>query len=356
LPEASAEVSVTGRRRGLTDPARYALQMLTLLESWHVPRERVLAAAGLDNRWVERMRGDERLTMNEVEPLFRAARDVCARSDLGFEFGLMLKPTAHGLLGYGLIGSANLDAALQIAMRQQHHLTEAFALHYERHAGGGRARFTPLVEMTEDRLHFNLEILDVCAQVTLQLLLAGRSPTFEIRLSMPAPPHRRRYLELLPTRFRFEPGSTPGVDVMMERRLLLAPLPMFAPGMVNTVEKHLQPLLPRSDDGVRLSAAITQILSNVEGVQVSIKSVATRLGMSPRTVDRRLADERTSFSALRDAVRFERARQMLAEDLSSVAQIAARLGYRDAANFSRAFRRHCGVTPSEYRQLQYGEA
>jgi AraC-like DNA-binding protein len=328
--------------------------MLALLESWQVPRERVLAAAGFDNRWVERMRGDERLTMDEVEPLFRAARDVCGRSDLGFEFGLTLKPTAHGLLGYGLIGSANLDAALQLATRQQHHLTEAFALHYESHAGGGRARFTPLIEMTEERLHFNLEILAVSAQVTLQLLLVGRPPTFEIRVSMPAPPHRRRYLELLPTRFRFEPGSTPGVDVVMDRRLLLAPLPMFAPGMVSTVEKHLQQMLPRKDDGVRLAAVITQILSNVEGAQVSIKSVAARLGMSPRTVDRRLADERTSFSALRNEVRFERARRMLGEGLSSVVQIAARLGYRDAANFSRAFRRQCGVTPSEYRQLRHG--
>jgi AraC-like DNA-binding protein len=92
------------------------------------------------------------------------------------------------------------------------------------------------------------------------------------------------------------------------------------------------------------------MLQTVDGVQLSVQAVASRLGVSARTVDRRLADEGRAFAELRDAVRHERARALLADPALSVAQVAQRLGYRDAANFSRAFRRQAGVPPSEYRR------
>lgn len=339
-------------RRDLTDPARYVLQMFELLQAWGIARSRVLRAAGRDEGWFSRLRGDERLTMAEVEPLFDAARALAGRSDLGFEFGLRLKPTAHGLLGYGLIGSPDLEAAWRLAARQQHHLTEAFALHYDRHGAGGRARFTPLVEMPEDRLHFNLELLAVSVRVGVELLLGGRAPSMEVRLSMPPPPHRARYLDLLPTRFRFDPGAPPGVEVSMSRALLQTPLPMAAPGIVAGVESHLSNVRPATAAAVAWAETVMRMLRSVDGAMVSAKTVAARLGVSARTVDRRLGDEGTSFSALRDEVRFERARDWLARGEFSVAQIAARLGYRDAANFSRAFRRQAGLPPTEYQRLK----
>lgn len=339
-----------GQRRVLTDPARYVLQLLGLLRHWGMPRRPVLRAAGLDDDWVTRMRGDERLATAQVEPLFSAARRLVGRSDLAFELGRTLKPTSHGLLGYGLIGSANLDEAWQLAARQQHHLTESFVLHYERHGGGGRARFTPRETMDDERLHFNLELLAVSTLVTLQMLLGGRVPPAQVRLSMPAPPHLARYRELAPASFRFEAGAPPGLEITLDGRSLTEPLPMAAPGVVSAIEKHLSTLSPQAAAEVPWARTVEQMLRAVNGVQLSVKDVAARLGVSARTVDRRLADEGRAFAELRDAVRLERARALLADPALSVAQVAQQLGYRDAANFSRAFRRQAGMPPTAFRR------
>jgi AraC-like DNA-binding protein len=69
-----------------------------------------------------------------------------------------------------------------------------------------------------------------------------------------------------------------------------------------------------------------------------------------RTLKRRLADQGTSFSALLDEVRRDRATLLLRAGELSVDEIGARLGYSDPANFARAFRRWTGSSPRAFRR------
>ena len=92
----------------------------------------------------------------------------------------------------------------------------------------------------------------------------------------------------------------------------------------------------------------TQVLSK----RYSISHTATALGIAPRTLQRRLAENDLSFSRLLEYVRMETAKEWLAENDASIAMIANRLGYKHSTDFSRAFRRVCGVTPREYRNME----
>lgn len=335
--------------RKLTDPARYAVQMLELLESWGIAPAAVLRRAGIEPGAFSRARGDARLTMEEADALFGAARALAGRTDLGFEFGLRLKPTSHGLIGLALMGCADVEALWRLASRQQYHLTEAFRLHYGRAGGGGRALYTPLLAMTPDRLAFNLEVFAVTTHATLHALLGERLPSCEILLSMAPPPHHARYLELAPTRFRFDPAQPPGAVVTMDRAMLEMALPMAAPSIVRDVERHLATTAPKGTAAASWGEVVGQMLRQVDGRQVTLKGVAAQLGISARTLDRRLAAEGLRFGALCDAVRFERAQALLRAGTLGVAQVARALGYRDAANFSRAFRRQFGTSPSAFQ-------
>jgi len=80
-----------------------------------------------------------------------------------------------------------------------------------------------------------------------------------------------------------------------------------------------------------------------------IERVADELGMSARTLQRRLADEDTSFAAIVDEVRLEAAKQALADPTNSLAEIAFLLGFEEQSSFSRAFKRWTGISPSEHR-------
>jgi len=81
------------------------------------------------------------------------------------------------------------------------------------------------------------------------------------------------------------------------------------------------------------------------------KAVAAEIiGMSPRTLQRRLDDEHTTFAALLDRLRLRKAQAMLNEPDVKLIEIAFELGYENPPSFTRAFRRWTGVTPSEYRR------
>ena len=77
--------------------------------------------------------------------------------------------------------------------------------------------------------------------------------------------------------------------------------------------------------------------------------VAEALGVSPRTLVRRLAEEGTSFTELLDKLRRSLADQYLNEAGTSIEQIALLLGYSEIGCFTHAFRRWHGVAPSEVK-------
>lgn len=81
----------------------------------------------------------------------------------------------------------------------------------------------------------------------------------------------------------------------------------------------------------------------------SLEEVAAQLHLTPRTLQRKLQEEQTSFRVVSDAIKEELARQLLSSKSLSVAEVADRLGYADPAAFQRAFRQWTGTTPKAYQ-------
>jgi AraC-like DNA-binding protein len=94
---------------------------------------------------------------------------------------------------------------------------------------------------------------------------------------------------------------------------------------------------------------VRSLINRGKGRLPSLREVATGLHMSGRTLKRQLAAEGTSFSALVDEERRERAILMLQSQTVPLKKIAGSLGYANVANFSRAFLRWTGRRPSEHR-------
>jgi AraC-like DNA-binding protein len=79
--------------------------------------------------------------------------------------------------------------------------------------------------------------------------------------------------------------------------------------------------------------------------QAEIGKIATELGVSRRTLARRLASEGLSFRTLLDRLRFDLARRYLLERDLPISEIAWLLGYREPSAFNHAFKRWTGNTP-----------
>ena len=85
---------------------------------------------------------------------------------------------------------------------------------------------------------------------------------------------------------------------------------------------------------------------------MSIGIVARRLAMSPRTLQRRLSEEGTSFEILREEMRKQTAEIFLADRTLSVGEVAFLLGFSEPGAFHRAFKRWHNTTPDAFRKQQ----
>ena len=113
------------------------------------------------------------------------------------------------------------------------------------------------------------------------------------------------------------------------------------------LENELAGLVDESRMGQHVIRQLTQELS--EGVP-TVSALAGQLGMSSRTLQRRLADEGLAYQELVDQTRRELAERLLQRDEFSLAEVAFLTGYAEQSAFTRAFKRWHGLTPTGYRR------
>ena len=82
----------------------------------------------------------------------------------------------------------------------------------------------------------------------------------------------------------------------------------------------------------------------------SLRRIARALGVSARTLTRRLAEEGTKFSAVVDAIRAEMASSLLHQRNLGVSEVSYLLGFSEPSAFTRAFQRWTGTSPTEFRR------
>jgi AraC-like DNA-binding protein len=106
----------------------------------------------------------------------------------------------------------------------------------------------------------------------------------------------------------------------------------------------------RSGDAL-LIAVRTLATQRLPGV-LDLEYAAPALGMSRRTLQRKLAKNATALGSLVDEVRRDRAEELVAGGQLTFGEVAARLGFAEQASFTRAWRRWFGMTPSDWRTTQ----
>jgi len=174
----------------------------------------------------------------------------------------------------------------------------------------------------------------------------------DIDFDFPKPDGFDKYIEKLAKQYnmRFEqPHLIASFDKSYLGLKMVNADPIASQIAINQCEAELSALGERR----RLAMRVRDILTHSEQHYLSIENVADRLHMSDRTLKRQLAAEGTSFSTLVDEVRYRHATSLLSRTDYTLEQIADELGYSDVANFSRAFKRWSGRSPSSWRKDPY---
>lgn len=98
---------------------------------------------------------------------------------------------------------------------------------------------------------------------------------------------------------------------------------------------------------------VRNLFMRMSGQVCTIQQITDGIGMSARTLQRRLKKHGTSFQALLDEWLAKEASKYLLEENLTVEATSALLGYNDEANFRRAFKRWYGVSTGEYRETNH---
>lgn len=264
---------------------------------------------------------------------------------LGVKVGRTTPVSAHGALGFAAVSSPNVETALELLEEYASLRVEIMRLALRRssdcvqilmHDEVGWGEYT---EYVAGHLVGALLLL-------LEGLTGGPVPRAVVHWPFPSPPWAEHYLRILDgwgQRFDAQVATIELPLEMTETPCLTGDRFTFSQALRSVQAAKRR----RSEPACR--AQVMEALVGADGVYPTLRDTAEQLGMSPRTLVRRLSEEGTSFQMLLDEVRKEAALWLLCETTLSVEEVAERLGYGDASNFGRTCRRWFGRTGRELR-------
>lgn len=269
---------------------------------------------------------------------------------IGLEIGWRLPPTAFGSVGHAMLASATVGDALQVCRRFWPLLGRGLSLQVSFDNDQCVLDFVPVFPVPEPFRRVMMESTLASIYRGFSILAPEAAKQCEAWLDFPEPPHAALARERIPG-IRYDKPATQfrAPVAVLDTPLLMANAPGFAAAIAQCERELAQLPLP-SDITARVQQALR--LGN-EGYP-TLESVAARLHLSARTLRRRLQEEGAQYSLLLDEARRRDAERLLANGDLDVQRIAALLGYADPANFTRAFRKWTGLTPTAWREGQAG--
>lgn len=332
-----ADLSVTGA---------YPRLLMQLLRERGQDVAPMLDAVGLS---LEQLDGvDTRISLLQYAGLAQAAMTACNDEGLGCALALRTPPTAHGPLGFAMMSSETLGDALTLGLQYMPLLQDKAPLAYQTDDTHARIRpqfAAPFMPISLRR--FFTEALMVGIARSAAWLAGQDRIEGELWLDYPEPPYHARYAAQLP-KVRHSMTCT---QLCVPIPLLRQRLPLADKiALTRALAQCERELALVTTSGSHLIARVRELLQASPGQYPSAEAAAQRLHMSVRTFKRKLAHHDTTFRALlEDAQKFD-AIALLRRPHLSLERISAEMGYTDPANFTRAFKRWTGVTPSAYRE------
>lgn len=329
-------------------PARYYLRLDEVLRREGIDMLELAAGIGLPTR--ELQEPDALLPFSCVEQLVAAVQRATPRTDLGFELGRLLSPSAHSIVGFGMLSCADIGQALRFVSRYFGLVMPTFRLRCAITGEYTELHFSPILPMGRECLAFHLEAMATAALRDVRDMAGGTPTPCRIQISIPAPAHAERYAELKDVKVQFGTDGGMGTRLRFPADLGTRPLTMADHNALKVADERCRTLVDQVARVRRFGEWIAMTLREAGDGLSTLPEVARVLNLSTRSLNRYLEREGTRFRDIAGQVNHRLACERLAGAGMSVTEVAYSLGFNDTANFTRAFRTREGCSPSEYRK------
>jgi len=333
-------------------PTRFYSELLDYIQQSGLSTTDLLESTGLN----EQQLNDEAFlaTQAETEQLIINALKITGEPNLGMIVGAKFNISSHGVVGFAALSSSTVADALDVANKYIPILTPLIEIgtpYSGKAIEGGECGIIDIkttASMNADVKRFTVDATLSSLHVMANFMFSNEFPTYSVELDYPLQAYHDVYGKLVGSSFV---GNCQHNRILFPIEVLKRPIPLADKNAYRKSIEQCDELLQQLPSSqYSLSQAIKKRLSNTSNCHlISQETVAEELNMSPRTLHRLLSKENTKFRELAASVRINRAKKMLQQTQYSISQIAHELGYTDAANFTRAFKKLEGVSPSEFR-------
>jgi AraC-like DNA-binding protein len=292
-------------------------------------------------------RQDARVSVMQQLQIITNALRISGDPGLGLCIGSLAPLSTHGAVAHAAISSTTVGAAMEVVCRYHRTRGGFFALVLRTVDDGMLVELNETVDLSSARrcLH---EAVMLTLQAMLDATVGVRHDGARIVFAYPAPPDSPRFAEHFHVPVYF---GAPRTALWISRSLARERcITADATSCRNATRQCEQELAALDPTGCFVSQ-VQSLIGVSLGVDCTAASIAAQCGCSTRSMNRRLADEGTSYRALLDEARRQRAHHELRASRLSINDISSRLGYQDPSNFGRAARAWFGVSPSRYREL-----
>jgi AraC-like DNA-binding protein len=265
--------------------------------------------------------------------------------DIGLEAGSRYTVSSFGMLGFATLTSPSLRDSLQIALRYQ---DLGFTLAQARLV---REHHATAVELDVSQLPVAIRRFVVDHQLATFWAsfpsIAGPPPTPRIDVTSPRPVDTGRYRSTFGTEPHFLQAHN---RISVPDHYLDGPLPQADPDALALCERQCLDLLARRKAQVGVTGVVRDRLTRASHGIPTMHTVARDLHTTTRSLRRELRRAGTTFRDLDEAVRRQRAHELLTGSDLTVEAIAAHIGYATTSAFSHAFKRWHGTSPGAFRR------
>lgn len=312
-----------------------------------VERERLLRSAGLDPDtqdtygWIEH---------ELYDALLRSAVELSGKRTFGLHWGGSSPMIEYEFIPLLVANAASLRASLEAAQALQSVLHEQPQMEFR--SDGELARICstadPRLSATSRRVLGDLtmssgkRLLDYCGRGALR---DQAEYWFAFEPGEDEPQYREFYGE----RVRFACERS---EIRFPASMLEIPNPARNNELHTMLEKQFALLRERMSTKLSYVDQVKIELRNARPKLLGMGEAAQALGMSERSLRRRLADEGTTYSDVVESAQIEIAQQLLSAPKATVKDVAFQLGFDSPSGFRRAFRRWTGINPARYRASQ----
>lgn len=268
---------------------------------------------------------------------------------LGLHLGEMTSPGLVGMVGYFMESSPDLLTAFQNLV-QFKRLVDSDPSY---------------VEIRGDEFFYHLDPYPLWTEISPETarhvvehgfstipnfikLLCGKAVyPLRVHSAFPRPRDTREYVRILKTEPTFNQPSNCVVFRLQDMKL---PLISHNPALNAIFKDLLEKEIAKSGAGASFSDEVRSvILKKFISTIPQLPEVAEQLHITPRTLQRRLKEEGTTFQAIVESVKSELAIGMLKKPNLTVNEIAYKLGYMEPNVFRRAFKKWTGTSPKRYK-------